>query len=111
MLIPVTCVVAELAALSVAVPLADWFVPSAFRTTSLPHSWIPDSASVQLKRTRTALLNQPAMLAARAEPSSLTVLLLIVGAVRSILTPLTEPVPELPALSLMEAGPAPRLLP
>ncbi len=50
-------------------------------------------------------------LALRAVPSSFTVAPLMLGAVRSILMPLTEPSPTLPALSLMLTGPAPRLLP
>src|SRR5919199_2607257 len=107
MLIPLTVALAAFPALSVAVPLALWAVPSLSSTTSLaqPPSGMPESRSEQVKRTRTALLNQPAALAARAVPSSLTVLPLMVGGVRSILMPLTEAgVETLPALSAMVAG-------
>src|SRR5438876_306443 len=110
MLIPATCALAVLSALSVAVPLADWFAPSVLTRTSLAHSCTPERLSAQLKRTRTALLNQPALLADRAVPSSLTVAPLIDGAVRSIMMPLTVPDPLLPALSLIVAL-APRLFP
>src|SRR6266545_822145 len=69
-----TVVLAVLSALSVALPLALWFAPSSVMTASPAHSCLPDSASPQVKRTRTALLNQPAALALRSVPSSLTVL-------------------------------------
>src|ERR1051325_2034661 len=108
---PLTVVLALLSALSVALPLALWLVPSLFSSTSPAHSWTPESASPQLNRTRTALLNQPAAFGLRGVPLSLTVAPLIVGGVRSILRPPTEPEPTLPALSDTLTGPAPRLLP
>jgi hypothetical protein len=111
MLMLPSVVFAELSALSVAAPPALWFAPSPARTASLAHSCTPERASPQVKRTRTALLNQPAAFAGRDVPSSLTVAALIVGAVRSILTPLTDVEAELPALSEMVAGPAPRFEP
>src|SRR6266511_2190804 len=111
MLIAPSVAFAALSALSVAAPLALWPAPSPARTASLAHSWTPESVSEQAKRTRTALLNQPAAFAERAVPSSLTVAPLIAGGVRSIWTPLTEPEPGLLALSEMLTGPAPRFDP
>src|SRR5919199_1104430 len=122
MLMSGTVALAVLPALSVAVPLALWVVPSLSSTASpaQPPSGIPDSRSLQVKRTRTALLNHLTWLPTgptvasglRAVPSSLTVLPLMAGGVRSILMPLTEAGAEtLPALSAMVAGPAPRLAP
>src|SRR5688572_15216641 len=73
MLMPLTVALALLSALSVAVPLALWFTPSSLRTMSLAHSWTPERMSLQVNRTRTALLNQPAALALRGVPSLLTV--------------------------------------
>src|SRR6266511_2945803 len=94
MLIAPSVAFAALSALSVAAPLALWPAPSPARTASLAHSWTPESVSEQAKRTRTALLNQPAAFAERAGPSSLTVAPLIAGGVRSVWTPLTEPEPR-----------------
>jgi hypothetical protein len=72
---------------------------------------MPERASLQVNRTRTALLNHPAAFALRGDPSLLTVAPLIVGGVRSILKPVTDADPKLPALSKMVTGPAPRLEP
>src|SRR5919202_223527 len=80
---------------------------SSITSSGQPSAGSPDSASEQLKRTRTALLSQPAALALRAVPSSLTAFPLMVGAVRSMLTGALEVGADtLPALSLTVAGPA-----
>src|SRR5919199_2873998 len=100
MLMSGTVALAVLPALSVAVPLALWAVPSLSSTASpaQPPSGMPDSRSLQVKRTRTALLNHLTWLPTgptvasglRAVPSSLTVLPLMAGGVREVLKPLTE---------------------
>src|SRR5919199_6155969 len=59
MLIPLTIALAAFPALSVAVPLALWAVPSLSSTASPGQVATPESTSAQVKRTRTALLNQP----------------------------------------------------
>src|SRR5207249_6525722 len=59
MLIPETVVLALLPALSVAVPLDDWPLPSA-SVASAAQLWIPESVSAQLKCTVASPLYQPA---------------------------------------------------
>src|SRR5438094_2864368 len=59
MLIPATVVLALLPALSVAVPLDDWALPSA-RVASAAQLWIAAGVSAQLKCTVTTLLYQQA---------------------------------------------------
>src|SRR5437660_12876500 len=75
MLMPDAVALAVLPAASVAVPLALWAVPSLSSTASpgQPPSGIPESTSAHVKRTRTAVLNQPAALALRAVASLLSV--------------------------------------
>ena len=101
---------ARLPARSIASPSACWLAPSPFSTTSPGHVATPERASSQAKRIRTALLNQPDALAVRGEPSSLMMLPLIVGGVRSMLNAWLRPLPWLPALSFTDAvaiSPAP----
>src|SRR5438034_3683976 len=90
MLIPETVVLALLPALSVAVPLDDWPLPSA-SVASAAQLWIPESVSAQLKCTVTALLSRPAALReAVAAP-------LIVGGGLSMLIPETVVLVLVPA--------------
>ncbi len=106
MSMPETVAVALLSALSSAVPLALWPLPSSVRTTSPGHSAIVESASEHAKRTRTALLNQPSPFALRSAPASVIVLPLIDGAVRSMFTAVLDVGSDsLPALSLTVFGP------
>src|SRR5437879_10615414 len=93
MLIPETVVLALLPALSVAVPLDDWPLPSA-SVSSAVQLWIPESVSEQLKCTVTSLLFQPAALGVVVAAP------LIVGAVLSMLIPETVVLVLLPALSV-----------
>src|SRR5690242_14955269 len=86
-----------LPARSVAASLVTlWFAPSVLSTLSLGQVATPDSASVQVKWTVTALLYQPAVFGVVVGAPFTP------GAVRSMLTE-TLPVPVLPALSLAEA--------
>src|SRR5438445_3896276 len=93
MLIPETVVLVLLPALSVAVPLDDWPLPSA-SVASAAQLWIPESVSAQLKCTVTSLLYQPAAL------GEVVAAPLIVGAVLSMLIPETVVLVLLPALSV-----------
>src|SRR5438093_7849785 len=94
MLIPETVALALLPALSVAVPLADWPLPSA-SVASAAQLWTPESASAQLKCTVTWLLSQPAAV------GEVVAAPLIVGAGVSMLIPETVVLALLPAVSVV----------
>src|SRR3954451_21146327 len=68
MLMPVWVFEDALPALSVQVPVADWFAPSVLRTlrspAGNPKSPTPDTVSVQIHSTTTSVLFQPVALAA-----------------------------------------------
>jgi hypothetical protein len=94
-------------ALSMQVPLADWFAPSVDSSTAAEQEAIPDSVSVPLKLTVTLVLFQPfAFGAGDAVADAL-------GAVLSMLTVAVAGALTLPALSVqvpLAACPAPSLL-
>ncbi|RXZ68195.1 hypothetical protein [Agromyces albus] len=98
MLMPETPALAELSALSTAVPATDWFAPSVESTTVPPpvQDLTPESASAQMSETVTSELFQPAAFAAGATFP------VTVGLVSSSFTT-TAPVPMLPSLSLAVA--------
>src|SRR6266498_3067131 len=106
MLMPPTVVPAlSLPALSVALSLVTlWFAPSPATTLVDGQAATPDRLSVHVKSTLTWPRYQPSPLG-RVVGAPVTT-----GAVRSILTPFTEAVALLPALSEMLAS-APRLSP
>src|SRR5207302_201331 len=93
-LMPVTVSEALLPAASVAVPVADWSVPSP-RTFGAETVATPDSESSAVKCTVTSSLYQPAALTARSGAA------VIVGLVLSMLTSAVL-LAELPALSVAE---------
>src|SRR4051794_18425659 len=64
MLMPLTVVLEELSALSVTVPVTDWFAPLLPKTTGAVEDFTPDVASVGVKLTVTGLLFHPFPLAA-----------------------------------------------
>ncbi|MBT2498202.1 hypothetical protein J7E25_03765 [Agromyces sp. ISL-38] len=98
MLMPETPALAELSALSTAVPATDWFAPSVESTTVPPpvQDLMPESASAQMSETVTLELFQPAAFAAGAA------LPVMVGFALSSLTT-AAPVPLLPSLSVAVA--------
>src|SRR5207249_1423353 len=93
MLIPETVVLALLPALSVAVPVDDWPVPSA-SVASAEELLVPEEVSAELEGTVVTLLFHPP---AAGEVVGVP---LIVGAVLSMLIPETVALALLPALSV-----------
>ncbi len=93
MLMPLTVVLAELSALSVAVPVTDWFAAFAERVVGGLDVFTPDRASVGVNETVTSVLFHPLAFAAGVRVPMMP------GAVLSSLT-CTEPVPVLPTLSV-----------
>src|SRR3954463_7626833 len=99
---PVTILVLVLPATSFAGPLVTlWLAPSPDTTASVgqvptPEPAVPSarSGSEQVKPTETSPRYQPAALLSVGSCA------VTVSGVRSMLMPLTEPVPSLPALSL-----------
>src|SRR5207253_353450 len=94
MLMPETVAgLAPLPALSTQLPVTDWPAPSVLRVVGASELATPERASLQVKLTVTAVLFQPAALAAGDR------LPLIDGAVRSMSMAETVAPAELPALS------------
>src|SRR5262245_20892179 len=93
MLMLLTVYVALLPALSVTVPVTDWLAPSP-KVVGPERLARPERASLPLKDTTTSALYQAWPLAARSGAP------LIVGAVLSMLTPLTVALALLPARSV-----------
>jgi hypothetical protein len=96
MLMPLTVTLAVFSALSMAVPVTDWLAALVVSVVGPEQLLTPDKSSAQLKLTATSVLFQPLALAAGLR------LPLIVGAVLSSRT-VTEPLPELPSLSVAVA--------